>query len=129
MVLIYNPMISTSELVHMMDRRAIGRIIEAATMEIQGDIRRVFIVAEMADHVAKMVAEMIMSIETEVVPMKNANFLKNELYLHLHRLWQLVNSKWQQLLKKTIVKVEAVSSNCTAQVNCLSYSFTILCRT
>ena len=43
-------------------------------------------VAEMADHVADTVAKMIISTETTMIPMRKANLLRNDFYLHPHRL-------------------------------------------
>ena len=52
--------------------------------------------AEIAHHMAEMVAEMIMSIETRMIPMKVVNLLKNNLYSCSHRLLHIVSSEWQQ---------------------------------
>ena len=76
MVFISNPMISISKIANMMDSKAISKIIEAVTMEVEGVIKRVFIAAEMADHVAEMVAERRSSIETKMLPMGNADLLR-----------------------------------------------------
>ena len=53
-VLVGNPMMGTSKVVDMTDSKAIGRITEAVTIEVEG----FFIVVVIADYVAKTVAEM-----------------------------------------------------------------------
>ena len=51
-------------------------------MEVKGVIEGVFIVTKMVDHVNKM----RISIKSKMIPIINMNLLKNDLYLHLHRL-------------------------------------------
>ena len=85
-------MISTSKVANIMDSKAIGRIIWADTVEVAGGIDRVVIVKKMVDEVA----EMIVSIETRMILMRNANIFKNNLYFYPYRLQRLVNSKLQQ---------------------------------
>ena len=53
MVLVGNPMMGISKMADMTYSKAIGRIIKVATMMVKGAIERVFIVAKMADYVAK----------------------------------------------------------------------------
>ena len=56
------------------------------TKEAEGVMEGVFIVAEMGDHVAKTVAKIKKLIETEMIPIRSANLLKNTLWPHLYRL-------------------------------------------
>ena len=52
-VLVGNPMMGVSKMADMTYSKAIGRIIKVTTMMVKGAIERVFIVAKMADYVAK----------------------------------------------------------------------------
>ena len=84
-VLVGNPTMGTSEVVDKMDNKAISRIIKLTTIVVKG-VEKVFIVAEMADQVAKTLAEMKILIETRMIPMINANLLTNNPYLHPYKL-------------------------------------------
>ena len=75
-------------------------------MVVEGGIKGVFILAKMADHIAKMVAKMAdhidemvaeirILIEVGIIPMRTVNLLRNDLYPHPHGLQQLVSSKRQ----------------------------------
>ena len=65
-------------------------------MEITGFFEGVLIVAEIADYVAKNVVKMMMLIKSIMILMRNVNLFEKYLYPQLHKLWQLVRSKWQQ---------------------------------
>ena len=91
MILVGNPMMGIRKVVDIMDSRGIGRIMEVATIDVIGVIKRVFIAAEMINYMA----EMRISVETEMLPMINTNLFKNYLYLHPYRLWRLVSRKQQ----------------------------------
>ena len=80
----------------MTDSQANGTRIDADTIEVTGVSEGGFIVVEMADHVAEIVAEMRISIEIRMILTRHADFLMNPLYLHPHRLQQLVSGEWQQ---------------------------------
>ena len=54
-----------------------------------------FIAAAIADHMVETVAEIKILIETGMIPMQNANLLKNDLYPNPYRVQQLVSNKLQ----------------------------------
>ena len=67
MLLAGSPMISTKKVVDMTNSKAFGRITDVVTMNIEVVIKVLFIVAEIANHMAKTAAEMIMLIETIMI--------------------------------------------------------------
>ena len=89
MVFLGNLMMDTSKVADIIDSKAVGIIAELVTMVVKGVITGVFMVAEIADHIAEIVAKMIMSIEIKTIPMPNANLFKNNIYLHLYKFPQL----------------------------------------
>ena len=76
--------------------KAFGRITDVVTMNIEVVIKVLFIVDEIANHMAKTVAEMIMLIETIMISMRNANLHSNDLQPQPYKLRQLVSSKQQK---------------------------------
>ena len=65
----------------MANSKAIVRTTEAVTMEVEQVIKGVFISAEMAHRITKMVAKMLMLFETGMTPMRNVDLVWNGLYL------------------------------------------------
>ena len=96
MVFVGNSMTPTSKVVDIAHSKAIARITEVVTMEIQGVIEKVFIVAKIIDHEAEMVAAMKMSIETRIILMRSTNLLKSDFYPHPSQALGLRNKKLQQ---------------------------------
>ena len=87
-VFVGNSMTLISKVVDIAHSKAIVRIIEVVTMEVQGVIEKVFIVAKIIDHEAEMVAEMKMSIETQIILMRNTKLLKSDFYPYFSQaLW------------------------------------------
>ena len=70
----------------MMDSKAIGRTTEANAIEVIKIIEGTLMLAEIADYAAQIVPETRISDKTGMIPMINANLLKNDLYLHPYRL-------------------------------------------
>ena len=69
----------TNKVTDIVNSKAISKTIKAGTIEVTGVIKGVYIVVKTAQHVAKMVAEMKMSIKTEIILMTNTNLFKNYL--------------------------------------------------
>ena len=96
MVFIGNSMTPTSKVVDIAHSKATARITKVVTMEIQGVIEKVFIVAKIIDHEAEMVAELKMSIETRIILMRSTKLLKSGFYPYPSLAFGLINKKLQQ---------------------------------
>ena len=78
-------MIDNSKVENVLDSKAFAKKTEAVNIEVEGVIEGVFKVAEMADHMPQTVADMIMSIATRMIPMRNMTLLRNGLYPYPYR--------------------------------------------
>ena len=85
-ILADNPMMGTSKVADMMDSKAIDGVTEVVTMEAEGVIEVVFMAAEIADDVTETVEEMMMLVETGMILMRNAHFLRKILPPSIIRL-------------------------------------------